>query len=166
MRVRAVLWLTAIVSSILGGVAVYLVLSVPNDLKADAMLKTSRDHLAKGDTNAARESLAAIVQRYPRTDAAAAATVALSRIADQDRAKIETELGRLKAENAQQTRRLNDLSASVDVVKNAPPRTVVVQAPAPAPARVTVAAKKPVAKKAPPKKATKKKTTPARRKRR
>lgn len=162
MRVRALLWLTAIVSSVLGAVAVYLALSVPNDLKADAMLKTSRDHLAKGDTGAARESLSAIVQRYPRTDAAAAATVALSRIGDQDRAKLETELGRLRAENAQQSKMINEIRTSLEAVKSAPPKTVVVQAPAPAPPVVAKA----VTKKAPPKKTTKKKTTPTRRKRR
>ena len=35
MRVRGVLILTGIVSSILGALVVYLVLSVPNDLRAD-----------------------------------------------------------------------------------------------------------------------------------
>ena len=133
MRIRALLWLTAIVASILGGVAVYLALSVPNDLKADSMLKSSREQIAKGDTAGARESLSKIVQQYPRTDAAAAATVALSRIADQDRAKLQAAVDRLRAENEQQAKQLDELRSTIEGVKNAPPKVVTVQAPAPKP---------------------------------
>jgi hypothetical protein len=166
MRIRALIWLTAIVASILGGVAVYLALSVPNDLKADAMLKSSRDHLARGDTNAARESLQAIVQQYPRTDAAAAATVALSRIGDRDRAKLDVELKRLREENVQQTKILDELRESIDGVKRTPP-TVVAAVPASAPtAAEKPPAEKPVTKRAAPKSPTKKKTSPNRRRRR
>ena len=152
MRVRALLWLTAIVASILGGVAVYLLLSVPNDLRADSMLKSSRQEIAKGNTAEARESLARIVQQYPRTDAAAAATVALARIADGERAKMQAELDRLRSENQQQSKLLEELRTSVEGVKNAPPKVVTVQAPAPKP--------KPAPKR------TTKRTTPTRRRRR
>ena len=131
MRVRALLWLTAIVASILGGIAVYLALSVPNDLKADSLLKTSREHIAKGDNAAARQSLFNIVQQYPRTDAAAAATVALAKISDQERAKLQTEVDRLRTEVQQQTKQLTDLRTTIDAVKNAPPKVVTVQAPPP-----------------------------------
>ena len=144
MRVRALLWLTAIVSSILGGVAVYLALSVPNDLKADSMLKSSRQEIAKGNTEVARESLAKIVQQYPRTDAAAAAMVALARIGDQDRAKLQADIDRLRTENEKQTKQLDELRSAVEGVKNAPPKVVTVEAPAPKP--------KPAPKKTPPKK--------------
>ena len=146
MRVRALLWLTAIVASILGGAAVYLALSVPNDLKADTMLKASRERLAKGETAAARESLGTIVQQYPRTDAAAAALVALARIGDQDRAKLQTEIDRLRAEHQQQARQLTELRTALEAVKNAPPKVVTVQAPPPAP--------KPAPKKPAPKRTT------------
>ena len=131
MRVRALLWLTAIVSSVLGGVAVYLALSVPNDLAADAMLKTARQELSGGNTAAAREQLSRIVQQYPRTDAAAAATVALMRVADQDRARIEAEIARMRTEQEEQTRALANVNRTVTEVKNAPPKVVTVQAPAP-----------------------------------
>ena len=131
MRVRALLWLTAIVSSVLGGVAVYLALSVPNDLAADAMLKNARQELSGGNTAAAREQLSRIVQQYPRTDAAAAATVALMRVADQDRARIEAEIGRIRTRQDEQTRALANVNRTVTEVKNAPPKVVTVQAPAP-----------------------------------
>jgi hypothetical protein len=49
MKIRPLLLLTAIVSSILGAVVVYLVLSVPNDLRADALLKEARGSIQDGD---------------------------------------------------------------------------------------------------------------------
>ena len=79
MKVRPLLYVTAIFSAILGATVVYLVLSVPNDLRADAMLKSARREMTEGHHDRARQSLAKIVQQYPRTDAAAAATVAMAR---------------------------------------------------------------------------------------
>ena len=150
MKVRALLWLTAIVSSILGGIAVYLALSVPNDLKADEVLKSARQEIAKGNTTAARESLSRIIQQYPRTDAAAAATLALFRLGEQERAKLQAEVEELRGEYEQQ---LTDVRKTVDEVKNAPPKIVTVQAPAPK--KTTTAAKKtPPKKKTTPKKRT------------
>ena len=43
MKVRTILVLTAIVSAILGSIVAYLVLSVPNDLKAGSLLKEARE---------------------------------------------------------------------------------------------------------------------------
>ena len=77
MRARGALILTGIVSSILGALVVYLVLSVPNDLRADALLKQARQDITDGNADKARQSLLEIVQQYPRTDAAAAATAAV-----------------------------------------------------------------------------------------
>ena len=85
MRVRPLLILTGIVSSILGALVVYLMLSVPNDLRADSLLKDARKQITEGDNTRARESLSKIIQQYPRTDAAAAATVALVSLAQKDR---------------------------------------------------------------------------------
>jgi len=81
MRVRTVLIFTAIASSLLGAVVAYLVLTVPNDLNADAMLKQARRDISAGENAKGRESLTKVVQQFPRTDAAAAATVALVKIA-------------------------------------------------------------------------------------
>jgi hypothetical protein len=142
MRVRPLLILTAIVSSLLGAVVAYLVLSVPNDLRADSMLKDARKDIEQEKHDEARKKLSSIVQQYPRTDAAAAATVALVRLADSDRQKLERALAAVRTENAQQTRLITDLQNGVTEIRNAPPKVVTVQAPAPKPAP---------AKKAPPK---------------
>jgi hypothetical protein len=133
MKIRALLWFTAIASSILGAVMVYLVLSVPNDLRADSLMKEARKDLEAKKTDAAREKLSKIVQQYPRTDAAAAATVALVSIGVSERARLEKEIVALRTRDAQQTRLIGDLQKSVTEIKNAPPKTVTVTAPAPKP---------------------------------
>jgi hypothetical protein len=130
MRVRSVIIVTAIASSILGAVAVYLVLTVPNDLSADAMLKQARQNISAGQNAKGRDSLMRIVQQYPRTDAAAAATVALVKIAEEEREKLDQELEELRKEAADQKKQIDALSQQVTRIASAPPRTVVVQAPA------------------------------------
>lgn len=133
MRVRTVITFTAIVSAILGAVVVYLVLTVPNDLKADAMLKAARKDLESGQRDRARSELARIVQEYPRTDAAAAATVALVTIGEQERKELQAEIAHLHAENATHAQTLSNLQQTVETIKNAPPKEIVVQAPPPRP---------------------------------
>ncbi|HEX9984141.1 MAG TPA: hypothetical protein VGF69_12815 [Thermoanaerobaculia bacterium] len=152
MKVRPLLLFTSIVSSILGAIVVYLILSVPNDLKADSLLKNARAELATGRNDKARQSLSTIVAQYPRTDAAAAATVALVTLADSERMKLERDLGTLRRENQQQTKLISDLQQSVVQIKATPsPAPVVIEKPAPAP---KPAVKKPPAKKPAPKKRT------------
>lgn len=145
MRVRTTLILTAIVSSILGAIVVYLVLSVPNDLRADALLKQARQDLSDGKTADARTSLTKIVQQYPRTDAAAAATVALVSIGDSERQKLQREMASVKSIFDRHQKQIADLQKSVTEIKNTPPPKpqIIVQAP-PKPAP-----KKPTAKKTP-----------------
>ena len=147
MRIRTTLILTSIVSSILGAIVVYLVLSVPNDLRADALLKQARKDLGDGRTPDARASLMKIVQQYPRTDAAAAATVALVSIADSERQKLQRQIDAVKTAHDQQEKRIADLQKSVTDIRNTPPPKpqIIVQAP-PKPAPKPVA-KKPTAKK-------------------
>lgn len=160
MRVRSLLTLTALVSSILGATAVYLVLSVPNDLKADALLKTAREDLAAGRTAEAHDGLTQVVQQYPRTDAAAAAIVALVKIGEQQRTKLEGEIRKLRDETRRQKSALSQVETSVETIRKTPP-------PAPLPPAVTAvpesapksvvkkpAARKPTPKKAPPRKKT------------
>ena len=134
MRVRSLLIATAIVSAILGGFAVYLVMSVPNDLKADAMLKHARKDLEAGKREPARDELSRIVQQYPRTDAAAAAMVALLKLEEQQRKELQAELARLRKDYEQSaaasTTAMSGLQKSVEDIRNAPPKQVVVQAPA------------------------------------
>jgi hypothetical protein len=148
MRVRTVLIVTALLSSILGAVVAYLVLTVPNDLQAAALMKTAKKEMADGDNDRARASLSRIVQQYPRTDAAAAATVALVSIADNERRKLASDLTTLRNETAALQKQLAPLGERIDEIAARPVPQPVVQ-PAPT-------------KKAPAKKTTTKKTTPKR----
>ena len=134
MRARALLIGTAVISSILGAVVAYLVLTVPNDIQANAILKQARSDLNAGETERARDSLSNIVQQYPRTDAAAAATVALVKIGDAERSRLQNDLAALRRDREQDASAIRQLQQSVEEVKNVPPKTIVVQAPAkPAP---------------------------------
>ena len=161
MRARTLLVATGIVSSLLGALVVYLVLSVPNDLRADALLKQARKDITSGHDDKARESLSQIVQHYPRTDAAAAATVAIMTLAQKDRDGLARGLTMLREQNEQQARQLADLQNTVAQLRTPPP------APAPAPVTVTAPpAPKPEPKKVAPKKPAPKKKTTTRRRRR
>jgi TolA-binding protein len=131
MRVRPLLILTAIVSSLLGAVAVYLVMTVPNDLAADALLKQAKKDLADGKSAKARESLSTLIQQYPRTDGAAAATVALVSIAEQERAKLARDIAALRRDFDAQKQQLAAVQQQTTQLANAPPKVITVQAPAP-----------------------------------
>lgn len=154
MKVRTVLTFTGIVSAILGALVVYLILSVPNDLRADSLLKQARTDMTAGNNEKARASLKQIVQQYPRTDAAAAATVALVSLAEKERDDLARGLGQLRTQNEQQARLLADLQRSVLEIRNAPPKVVTVQAPPPKPAAKKATPKKKTTKKKPKKKPT------------
>lgn len=135
MRGRALLIGTAIVSSILGAVVAYLVLTVPNDLEAGALMRQAKKDIDAHQTDRARESLSRIVQQYPRTDAAAAATVALIALGDSERARLASELAAMKRDFASQKQALGAVSDKVGAIAAAPPPApVVVSQPAPKPA--------------------------------
>jgi hypothetical protein len=157
MNARPLLYLTAIAASILGATVVYLVLSVPNDLRADALMKTARQEITNGNHDKARESLAQIVQQYPRTDAAAAATVALSSLEKRERETLARAVAQLRSQNEQQSRLIADLQKNVTAIRTAPPPVPTVTVGPPAPPAPSVTPKK----KTPPKK----KTTTRRRRR-
>jgi predicted RND superfamily exporter protein len=154
MRLRGFLIFTGIVSALLGALVVYLVLSVPNDLRADALLQQAHKDITAGQNDKARASLLKVVQQYPRTDAAAASTAALLSLAQKERDELARAVGVVRTQNTQQLKMITDLQKTVDAIKNAPPRVVTVQGP-PAPMQVV--------KNAPPKKPAPKK--PARRRR-
>lgn len=132
MRIRPLLIFTALVSSILGAVVVYLVLTVPNDVQAAALMRQARKQIAAGQTDTARQSLTRIIQQYPRTDAAAAATVALATIEAQEREELMKAVDLLRQTNAAQQKQLADLTQKVDTIASTPP---------PAPVTVTAPAK-------------------------
>lgn len=154
MKVRTILLLTALVSAILGAIVAYLVLSVPNDLKAGSLLKEAREQIADGRNAEAHDTLATIIQRYPRTDAAAAAMVALVKLDEQEREQLRAEIARLRKDHELQAKEIAGLDSAVDTIRNAP-----------APAPVTVAAPPPAKPPAVTKKAPAKKTPTKRRRR-
>lgn len=156
MKFRALLTLTAIVSSILGAMVVYLLLSVPNDLRADTLLNQARKQIEGGDRDKARDSLARIVHQYPRTDAAAAATVALVALGDRERQELARSVALLRQQSEQQTKLISELQRSVGQIRTAPTAPVTVTAPAPAATKKATAKKKTTPKK----KTSKKKRTP------
>jgi len=139
--------LTAIVSSLLGAVAVYLVLTVPNDLQAGAMLQSAKKSLAAHDNETARATLSKIVQQYPRTDAAAAATVALVALANEERQQLANDIVSLRRVADAQQKALTALGAKVEAATVAPPPP-----PAPVPQPVAKPAPPPAKKKVPVKK--------------
>jgi predicted negative regulator of RcsB-dependent stress response len=144
MRVRNVIVLTALLSTTLGAVVAWLVLTVPNDIQASALMKTARQQITEKRTDDARETLSRIVQQYPRTDAAAAATVALIRLESDDGAKAKRELATLRSSVATTVTRLAALENSLKEIRNAPaPAPVVQQAPAPKPSPKAAPKKRP-----------------------
>jgi len=134
MRARGLLIVTAIVSAILGAVVAYLVLTVPNDIQAAALMKTAKEQIESGKTDQARASLARVVQQYPRTDAAAAATLALIRLDDDDGAKTQHDLAAIRDSLSMTIARLATAENEINTIKSTPPPApVVVAAPAPQP---------------------------------
>jgi hypothetical protein len=148
MKVRPLLLFTGLVSAILGALVVYLVLSVPNDLRADSLMRDAKKDIEAQKHDDARKKLISVVQQYPRTDAAAAATAALVTLADSDRQKLERDISVLKSQHARQEKLIADLQKGVTEVKSRPPQVVTVQAPAPKPpAKKSTPKKKPAPKK-------------------
>ncbi len=139
MRVRTLLIATAVLSTIVGAVVAYLVLTVPNDLQAAALMKTARRQIAAGDNDHARESLSRIVQQYPRTDAAAAAMVALASIGENERHKMMADISALRTQSEAQQKQIVALSQRVDEIAARPIPQPAPPPPAPkkAPARRT-----------------------------
>ena len=139
MRGRALLIGTAIVSSILGALVAWLVLTVPNDLEAGALMRQAKKDIDARQNDRAREALSRIVQQYPRTDAAAAATVALIKLADADRVRLANELAAMKNDVAAQKQELGAVSQKVGAISTAPPPAAVAP-PAPKPPKKKKAA--------------------------
>ena len=145
MAYRRLLTLTAIISSLIGAVVVYMVISIPNDLKSDTLLKEARHQLEKGNRDKARQSLSRIVQQYPRTDAAAAATIALLTISDQDVRELRSQFTQVKAEHEEERKQINALTRQVSDVPNLvaaaipPPAGAAATAATPSPRKKTIA---------------------------
>ncbi len=131
-RVRPLLIATAIVSSLLGAVIAYLVLTVPNDLKSGALLRQARGEVANGNQSEARKTLKVLIQQYPRTDAAAAATVALISLVDDQQARLARDYKRLQSEQQKAQQASAALNTRVDDLTRQPPAAEPAIAPPPA----------------------------------
>ncbi len=128
MRVRTLLTLTAIVAMMIVAVVVYLILTVPNDVQAAALMRAARRQIAAGAGAQARQSLERRVQQYPRTDAAAAATVALESLGENEREQMVAQIAALRQKTGVQQKQLSALAARVAVLEARP-----VPQPAPPP---------------------------------
>lgn len=138
MRVRTLLTLTAIVAMAIGAVVVYLILTVPNDVQAAALMRTARRQIAAGDRARGRQSLERIVQQYPRTDAAASATVALESLGANERQQMLAEIAALREKSGAQEKQLSALGARVAALEARPvPQPPPPPPPPPPPKRIT-----------------------------
>lgn len=159
MRARRLLVLTALVSSILGGVAAYLVLTVPNDLQAGALLKDARARMAEGKTAEAQDALSKIVQQYPRTDAAAAAIVALVTLEEQQRRRLQSEIAALRRTQEAQAKTLAEMQKAAQTERERSAAAAAAAAAAAERERERVAAAEKARQTATAKKSTKKRPT-------
>ena len=130
MKPRTLLLSTAIVSSILGSAVAYLVLTVPNDINAAALLRRARKDIGAGNNDEGRKELFVLIQQYPRTDAAAAATVALATIADSERHALQKELEALRRDAAADRKQIAAMQTRIGLLSMAAPAPVQATAPA------------------------------------
>jgi|GEM_PF-2710539 len=93
-RLKGSLIATAIIFLLLGAVGGYLALSIPRDIRAEAILREARDSLQKNDREGARRKFEQVITQYPRTDSGGAAMYALFRMVDQDRNELKAQLDR------------------------------------------------------------------------
>lgn len=155
---RLAIALIALVSLIVGGVIVYFAMTIPNDVKAEALMRDARGHLNKKNHKAARESYEKVIRDYPRTDAASQSLAAVLRMDADARAEAAAKVTALERALAEQKTKTASLEKRLSEVANRP--VAVAPAPTPPPAKPTVR-RAPAKKKAP----TKKKRTTTRRRR-
>lgn len=135
-RRKALLLAIFIVAFALGGLATYVALTVPNDVKAEGLLREARDHIRKQETANARGKLQRIVMEYPRTDAAAAASSALFTLEADENSRVSREVQQLIETRKADQARIRTLEQRVEELAKkpapAPAPPVVKKAPAPA----------------------------------
>ena len=103
---RAALLSIVLLALAAGAALAWVALSVPRDVSAQGVLREARDALRAGEVETARAKLQQVIKDYPRTDAAAAASYALFRLDDQDRAELRSRIELLERERAEQGARL------------------------------------------------------------
>jgi thioredoxin-like negative regulator of GroEL len=132
-----------------GAVLAWFAMAIPRDIRAEAMLREARTHLEQEERNEAREKFEQVVREYPRTDAAAAASVALFRFHVEERDRLEQQIRLLSLQRRDDARRISDLERTVERLNAA--------RAAPPPAAAKPAPKKPAPKKPAPKRPAPKK---------
>lgn len=103
---RAALLSIILLALATGAVLAWVALSVPRDVSAQGVLREARDALRAGEVETARAKLQQVIKDYPRTDAAGAASYALFRLYDQERAELRARIDILERERAGQGERL------------------------------------------------------------
>jgi hypothetical protein len=153
MARKTVLVLVALALIAMGSAMTYLALSVPNDIRAEAMLREARDELNSKQRDAARDRLRTVLEQYPRTDAAATAINILFRMEEQERAKLLAEIEELRTLRERDLKRVAQLAgdltetskqtvaaateaAAAKKLAEQKPK-IIVQKPAPTPRRTT-----------------------------
>ena len=157
---RAVFILTALLSLVVGGAVVYLLMSIPNDVQAETVLSSARADLNRKDRDGARQKLTTIVRDFPRTDAAAAASFALFRIADEENRELKRRLESLEKLQAAAAKKQSDSERKLEALAKVPP-------PAPPPPKVEPkpAPKQIIRRSTPTRRTTPARKTPTRRRR-
>lgn len=150
---KTVLVLIALVLIAMGSATTWLALSVPNDIRAESLLRKARTDLNRNARGEARESLRAVVEQYPRTDAAATAINILFRMEEQDRAKLLAEIEALRELRQADQKRMAALAGDINQTRTATAEAaaeaaaakklaeakpkIIVQKPKPTPKRTT-----------------------------
>lgn len=131
-KLKGSLIATAILLLLVGGVAGYLAVSIPRDVKAEAILREARVSLQKNDREGARRKFEQVITQYPRTDSGAAAMYALFRMVDLDRAElkaqIDKQLGEIEASQKVSQNRLSEVerqAAASQKINVSPPKQTV-----------------------------------------
>lgn len=127
----------------------YLWYSIPNDIRAEGLMKEARADMQAGNRDLARQKYETVVRNHPRTDAAATATYALFRLLDQDRKDLEEQLNAVEKERTALKSSMGDLDKRVAEASRQAAAAAAKPAPPPPAPKKTVTKKPTPVKKAP-----------------
>lgn len=130
MRLRPVWIISALLFLLIGGVTTWVALTIPNDVRAEAILKRARTDLRDGNRDDSKEQLRALIRSYPRTDAAATAVDTLFQLTEQDRQRMQKQLADEQRARARLAARLADLEQKLSAATAVKPVTVSPAKPA------------------------------------
>ena len=152
---RLVLILLALLLVSAGAMGAWFAVTIPNDLKAESLLKDARTAVKEDRRPEARTKLETIVREHPRTDAAAVAAQTLFHMDAQERDAMDKRLAAVERARQDDRRRVTALEAKLNALASRPAPVVAV--PKPPPPKPKIVARKSSARKAPVRKAPAKK---------